>query len=147
MLLTIIMGVFNLLFGCAQSGGERRFKSPQEYNEIRDHQIATVSQTINQLRKYGIKDQTVQKLQYYFYTNTEKKAAALCQGLATLGYQGKYDRSASDKRLFAIIGETSPMRMDGQTVLDWTIRMCDLGQEYDCEYDGWATEVPQTGGS
>jgi hypothetical protein len=28
-------------------------------------------------------------------------------------------------------------------VLDWTSRMCDVGREHDCEFDGWGTNPKQ----
>jgi len=67
----------------------------------------------------------------------------LVQALARLGYTGSHDHSASDKKQFVVTGWTSRMKMDDQTVLDWTGCMCDVGHEHDCEFDGWGTNPKQ----
>jgi hypothetical protein len=35
------------------------------------------------------------------------------------------------------------MKMDEQTVLEWTGHMCGVGQQHDCEFDGWGTNPQQ----
>jgi hypothetical protein len=67
----------------------------------------------------------------------------LTQALAAIGYAGSYDHSASDKKQFVVTGWTLPIKMDNQTVFDWTDRMCDTGHEHDCELDGWGTNPKQ----
>jgi len=100
-------------------------------------------QTLAELGKYGINDQTQLKLEYFFYTDMEDKARALAQKLADLGYEAAYDHSASDAKQFVVTGWTTRMKMDEQSVLDWSGRMCDLGYEDDCEFDGWGTNPQQ----
>ena len=100
-------------------------------------------QTMAQLRSFGVTGQTRLKLEYFFYTNSEEKAEALAETLAGMGYDGGYSVSSEDDSLFLINGWTSPISMDDPTVTDWTARMCDLGQEHDCEFDGWGTEPDQ----
>src|SRR5213593_749761 len=131
----IIMGFFSSLFGCKQGGGDGRFQTDEAYTENRAKQLAMTPQTLAQLRKDEVTDQTLRKLEYFFYTNTKEKAAALAQKLADMGYTASYDHSASDKKQFVVTGWTSRMMMDDQTVLDWTGRMCDAGHEHDCEFD------------
>ena len=141
--LLITMGFFSTLFGCKQGGGDGRFQSEEAYAQNRARQLTMTPQTVAQLRKYGVTGESQLKLEYFFYTNTKEKAAALAQALATLGYTGSYDHSASDKKQFVVTGWTSRMKMDDQTVLDWTGRMCDAGHEHDCEFDGWGTNPKQ----
>jgi len=100
--------------------------------------------TMTQLRKFNVTDQSQLKLEYFFYTNTEGKAAALAEALGNLGYVGNADRFATGKRPYVINGWTAKMNMDDQTVLNWTAQMCDLGQQHDCEFDGWGTNPKQT---
>jgi hypothetical protein len=99
--------------------------------------------TMTQLRKFGVTDASQLKLEYFFYTNTQEKAAALAQALADMQYAGGHDRSATDKRQFVINGWTSKISMGDQAVLDWTAQMVDLGQQHDCEFDGWGTNPKQ----
>ena len=141
--LSITMGFFSTLFGCRQGGGDGRFQSEAAYAENRSRQLTMTPQTVAQLRKYSVTDESQLKLEYFFYTNTKEKAAALSQALTALGYTGGFDRSASDKKQFVVTGWTSRMKMDDQTVLDWTGRMCDAGHEHDCEFDGWGTNPKQ----
>jgi hypothetical protein len=137
------MGILSSLFGSRQDGGDGRFQTDEAYQQSRANQLTMAPQTIAQLRNFGVTDQSQLKLEYFFYTNTKEKAAALAQKLAALGYAGSYDRSAGNKRQFVITGWTSRMNMDDQTVLDWTGRMCDVGHEHDCEFDGWGTNPKQ----
>jgi len=141
--LLITMGFFSTLFGCKPGGGDGRFQSDAAYAENRARQLTMTPQTVAQLRKYGVTRESQLKLEYFFYTNTREKAETLAQKLAQMGYTGSFDHSASDKKQFLVNGWTSPMKMDGQTVLDWTARMCDVGHEHDCEFDGWGTNPKQ----
>lgn len=100
-------------------------------------------QTIARLRSLGVTEESRLKLEYFFYTNTKEKAAALAQKLADLGYADSCDNAATNKKEFLINGWTSPMKMDDKTVLDWTASMCDLGREHDCDFDGWGTYAEQ----
>jgi hypothetical protein len=141
--LLLIMGFFSTLFGCKPDGGNGRFQSEAAYADNRSRQLTMTPQTVAQLRTYGVTDDSQLKLEYFFYTDTKEKAAALAQKLTGLGYSGGYDHSASDKKQFVITGWTSPIKMDDKTVLDWTGRMCDVGHEHDCEFDGWGTNPKQ----
>jgi len=137
------MGFLSTLFGCKPSGGGGCFQSDAASADNRAQQLIMTPQTLAQLRKYGVTDESQLKLEYFFYTNTREKAAALAQKLADMGYAGSYDHSANDKKQFVVTGWTSPIKMDDKTVLDWTGRMCDVGQRHDCEFDGWGTNPKQ----
>ena len=140
--LVIFMGFFSTLFGC-KPGSAGPFQSESAYAENRSRQLTMIPQTVAQLRTYGVTDESQLKLEYFFYTNTKEKAAALAQKLTDMGYTGSYDHSASDKKQFVVTGWTLPMRVDEKTVLDWTGLMCDAGHEHDCEFDGWGTNPKQ----
>jgi hypothetical protein len=142
-LLLITMGLFSSLFGGKQ-GGDGHFQTEEAYAQNRARQLAMTPQTVAQLRKYAVTEESQLKLEYFFYTNTKEKAAVLAQKLTDMGYTGSYDHSASDKRQFVVTGWTSRLKMDDKAVLDWTARMCDLGHEHDCEFDGWGTNPKQT---
>jgi hypothetical protein len=165
------MGIFSSLFGCKQGGADGRFRTEEAYAQNRTRQLGMTPQRVGLLRKYGITEQSQLKLKYFFYTNTKEKAAALAQKLTDMGYTavfdhsgyfllnrrkaaalgqkltgmgytGIFDHSASDKRRFVVAGWTSRMKMDDQTVLAWTGRMCDVGREDDCEFDVWFPKKP-----
>src|SRR5881392_3332570 len=98
--LLIIMGLFSTLFGCKPGGGDGPFQSESAYAKNRSRQLTMTPETVAQLRKYGVKDESQLKLEYFFYTNTKEKASALAQRLADQGYTGTYDHSASDRKQF-----------------------------------------------
>ena len=141
--LLITMGLFNSLFGGKRGGGDGPFQTEESYAQNRARQLEMTPQTVAQLRKYDVTKESQLKLEYFFYTNTKEKAAVLAQKLTDMDYTGSYDHSASDKKQFVVTGWTSRMKMDDETVLDWTARMCDLGHEHDCEFDGWGTNPKQ----
>jgi hypothetical protein len=137
------MGLFNTLFGSKSGGGDGRYRSDEAHAKNRSRQLTMTPQTVARLRKFGVTDESQLKLEYFFYTNTKEKAAALAQKLTELGYAGGYDHAATNKKEFVVNGWTSPMTMDDKTVLDWTASMCDLGREHDCDFDGWGTNPKQ----
>jgi hypothetical protein len=137
------MGLFSMLFESKSGGGDGRYRSDEAHAKNRSRQLTMTPQTVAQLRNYGVTDERQLKLEYFFYTNTKPKAAALAQKLADMGYAGGYDHAATNKNEFVIKGWTSPMKMDDKTALDWTASMCDLGQEHDCDFDGWGTNPKQ----
>ena len=122
--------------------GFRRYVAEQSFEENLDRQIAMSRQAIEQLRKYGISDSTVLRLEFFFYTNTEKKAHDLAESLKKLNYKVETERSESDRELFLITGWTVPLKMDESTVEAWTEQMVTLGYTHDCEFDGWGT-IPE----
>ncbi|MEM0926835.1 MAG: ribonuclease E inhibitor RraB, partial [Planctomycetota bacterium] len=119
------------------------FVSESEHKQNRAKQITMAPQTMEQLRGYGVTDDSELKLEYFFYTNTKKKAESLAHELAELGYDGGHDVAAGDPSQFVITGWTTPMNMSDETVVEWTGKMCDLGQKFDCEFDGWGTNPNQ----
>ena len=78
-------------------------------------------------------------VEYFFFTNDEGKAKSLAETLKVRGYEPDYGPSATDSAIFVVTGWTPKMKMDDQTVIQWTESMCLLGYEHDCEFDGWGT--------
>jgi hypothetical protein len=83
-------------------------------------------QTLAELRKYGVTDETQLKIEYFFYTDTEQKAAALSEDLRQMGYSGEYRPSVSDPKIFIVNGWTTKMSMDESIVVGWARQMCEL---------------------
>ncbi|GAA5484846.1 hypothetical protein Hsar01_04099 [Haloferula sargassicola] len=98
---------------------------------------------MEQLRGYGVTDESKLKLEYFFYTNTKEKAESLAKELAGRGYIGDFDVAASDSSQFVITGWTPPMAMSDEVVVGWTGEMCEIGYKFDCEFDGWGTNPNQ----
>jgi hypothetical protein len=120
-----------------------RYVSEAAFSELRTKQTVMAPQTICQLRKYDVTDDTELKLEFFFYTNTEEKASELDDILKKKGYEVKRMPAAHDKDLQVITGWTRKMKMTDAIVIAWTREMCELGYASDCEFDGWGTDPKQ----
>lgn len=122
---------------------QKRFIDEQAHEENRRGQLAMSPATMAQLRAYDVTPETRLRLEFFFYTNTAAKGRSLAQRLSDMGYDATHRRAAQDKRLHLVTGWTTPLTMSDQAVTDWTERMCNLGYECDCEFDGWGTNPAQ----
>ena len=136
-----LMGLIATLLGCG--AGDERFVSEKTFQKNLASQVAMAPQTLAQLRQYDVSEQTELKLEYFFYTDTAAKAAALAGVLSQKGYTVEHGPSAGDKKLFIVTGWTRPMLMNEPTVVEWTRQMCRIGFEHDSEFDGWGTNPEQ----
>jgi hypothetical protein len=131
------MGLLRKFFGSNVVGPCR---SESDHAKNRSKQLEISPQTVAVLREHGVTDEKVLPLEFFFYTNADEKAATLSVELSALGYSASHGRSASAKNEYVINGWTNPVRMDENSVLEWTAQMCDMGAKYDCEFDGWGTD-------
>lgn len=120
-----------------------RYVIESAFSENRTKQTVMAPQTMGQLRKCGVTDETELKLEFFFYTNTEAKALELAEILKKKGYRVEQKPAAQDKTLQVITGWTGKMRMTDAIVIAWTREMCELGYASDCEFDGWGTNPKQ----
>ena len=132
------MGFFDF-FKSKPSNGN--FVSEASFNKNKALQIRTNLQTIKQLRKYDVTNDTERKLEYFFYTNTAEKAEQLATEIEKLNYSVKHGVSASDKNIFVVSGWTTQMKMSEEIINHWTNQMCELGFKFDCDFDGWGTDT------
>ena len=149
----IAVGFISSLFGChkpsesssgrAEDSATESFVSASDYEQNRINQMSMAPRTMEQLRGHGVTVTTELKLEYFFYTDSKVKAEVLASKLDELGYNGGHDVAAGDSSQFVITGWTTPMLMSDRVVVDWAAEMCDLGYEFDCEFDGWGTNPSQ----
>jgi regulator of RNase E activity RraB len=130
-------------FGNPFSRKPGRFVSEEASEANKAGQSQMTPMTMAELRKIGVTEDRQLKLEYFFYTNTSEKAAALAAELEALGYEGDYQVSASNKKQYLITGWTQAMPMDVEIVASWARRMCEIGYRHDCEFDGWGTTPAQ----
>jgi hypothetical protein len=100
-------------------------------------------QTLAHLRQYNVTPEQALKLEFFFYTNTARKASALAKALKELKYEVERRPSAPGEKIQLITGWSLPMLMREDVVIDWTKRMCTVGFENDCDFDGWGTSPAQ----
>jgi hypothetical protein len=133
------MGLFSFL----KNDRNKQFVSALAFENQVAKQIQMTPLTMKELRKITINEDKELKLEYFFYTNTAQKANAFAQELEKLNYEGRSGQSAGDKKLFIITGWTTKMKMEDAIVSNWTKTMCELGFNFDCEFDGWGTTPDQ----
>jgi hypothetical protein len=127
------MGLFSI-FGSK----DNRYVSESAFKESVMKQKEMNSQTIAQLRNYGVDDKSHLSLEFFFYTDKQNKASDLAIELKKLNYNLEtVDQSAGDPKLWAITGWTTPIKMDIGSVTNWTQKMCQIGFDNDCNFDGW----------
>ena len=132
------MGIFDFL-----KNKPRRFIEEANHRRNLEQQREMTPQIVSQLRLYDVTADSRLRLEYFFYTDTAEKAAALARRLSLLGYSAETGRSGYDEKIRVITGWTNPLEMSAIEVLDWVERMCHLGFEFDCEFDGWGTNPDQ----
>lgn len=134
------MGLFNFFKPKLTDG---QFVTEAAFRSNRNKQMQMTPQTLDQLRKINVSPEKELKLEFFFYTNTAGKAEMLATEIEKTGYSVQHGISAEDKKLFIVTGWTTKMKMTNEVVEQWTKRMCEVGYEYDCEFDGWGTEPDQ----
>jgi regulator of RNase E activity RraB len=100
-------------------------------------------QTLEQLRKINVGADKELKLEFFFYTNSLDKAAALSAELKKLNYESDHGLAAGSKTQYLVNGWTTKMKMSDQVVSNWTKEMCEISYKFDCEFDGWGTNPDQ----
>jgi hypothetical protein len=139
------MGIFGSLFGRSKGDSDKpqRYVSESALRKNLARQTIMSPQTVAQLRKHGVTDATNLKLEFFFYTDKEPKGQALAKALGGLHYKVECEPAAGETHLILVTGWTTPLKMTDGLVVAWTEKMCQLGYEHDCEFDGWGTNPNQ----
>lgn len=120
-----------------------KFVTDEKYRSNLANMLKVTPQTLAQLREHNISDESTLKLEYFFYSNNEDNAIKLVNRLKSEGYSVEFGPSAGDRKLLVVTGWTIPMKMDEANILKWTEDMCNIGYEFDCDFDGWGTNLQQ----
>jgi regulator of RNase E activity RraB len=137
----LTMGLLSILFGCGDGSG--RYHSQAEYESNLEAQAALTPQTMEQLHGIGVASDAELRLEFFFYTDTEEKAAKLAGALKDKGYDARSELAAAADGSFVVTGWTTKITMDTPVVVEWTKEMCGLGYSHDAEFDGWGTTPEQ----
>lgn len=133
------MGLFSI-FG----NKDNRYVSESAFKKSIAKQKQINSQTLTQLGKYGVGNESQLSLEFFFYTDQQDKASNLAIELKKLNYNiDTVGKSAGDTKLWAVTGWTIPIKMDITSVTKWTEQMCKIGFDNDCDFDGWGTNPDQ----
>src|SRR5713101_7016590 len=85
----------------------RRYVSETAFRENLAKQTTMSPQTIAQLRKHGVTDDAILRLEFFFYTDAESKAQGLAESLQGLNYHLESKPWARAGRLFVVTGWTT----------------------------------------
>jgi regulator of RNase E activity RraB len=121
----------------------KRYFSRKAFEKNLERQLSMTPQTVKQLRGYGVTPEKELRLEFFFYTDTAEKAAALAAELLTRKYEVQHGPAAGGDKTQIVKGWTPKMPMNDRAVLDWTREMCTVGYTHDCEFDGWGTNPTQ----
>jgi hypothetical protein len=92
-------------------------------------------------KQYGGKKKE-SSVEFFFYTDTEDKAANLVIELSKLGYE-IYGIYPPEEKIpdWSITGATTSLCMHEQELTTWCEKMNQLGFETDCRFDGWGALI------
>jgi len=100
-----------------------------------------VPMVLEQLREEKGRELGFMKLDFYFGANELVNANFLCARLRSFKYIVEPLTDLAVSGQFGIRGVSTGVEMDNKTVIDWCTKMCVLGYEYGCNFEGWgATE-------
>jgi hypothetical protein len=118
-----------------------RFWSKEAYQRTLAEQLKMGSQSLERLADLSVGTEDEFKLEFYFRTDSRRKALKLVGDLEELGCQADPQPSHADERLTIVTGWTPPLIMTPAMLQTWTQRMCRLGFQCDCKFDGWGTTL------
>lgn len=131
------MGIFGLF-------GNKKYVSDSALKSSLRKQSEMNSQTLSQLSNHGVGIESELKLEFFFYTNEQDKASNLAIDLKAMDYKIEtVDKAAGDDKLWVVSGWTNEIKMNLNSVTEWTTKMCNIGFEHDCDFDGWGTNPDQ----
>ena len=127
------------------TGRPRRFVTSEHLRKNLDRQKPANAEILAKLAELGVSSQDELPLEYFFYTDSAHKGRALATDLRRLGYRAKSEPSPSNGRQTVVTGWTTPVLMSEPVVNGWTRHMCQLGYHFDCDFNGWGTNIPPAG--
>ena len=120
---------------------DTRYVTEEAFKENSLKQSAATSQVLGLLKKHSLSDANLRCLEFFFYTNTIDKAKLLAVELQKKEYSAAYRKSGHGNKSFVITGWTRKISIGDSALATWAKEMCELGYKYDCEFDGWGTDI------
>ena len=132
------MGIINF-----HTPKNKRHVSEASFQTNAQRQSAAAPQVLGILKRHSLSDTNLRCLEFFFYTNTIEKAKSLAAELKKKEYTIAYREAGYPKNQFVITGWTRKISIEQNALSDWVKDMCEIGYKYDCEFDGWGTDVDQ----
>jgi len=114
---------------------EDRYVTESAFNNNLQKQLRKSAQAIYQYREINASEEKELKLEYFFYTNKAEKAEALTKEIEKLNYNVSQSFYDEEKKVYVISGWTTKMKITDEVVKKWANQMCELGYQFDCEFD------------
>jgi hypothetical protein len=121
--------------------GSKRYWTKEAFQRTLAEQLQRSPVALQRLAELSVGSEDQFKLEYLFRTDSRRKATVLAGDLEEHGCQVEQERSAADERLIIVTGWTPPLAMSPAILKIWTERMCRLGFQCDCRFEGWITTV------
>lgn len=110
------------------------------YNHNNRNHKSGASLALNMMHKLADEEEKKLPVEFFFYTNSIEKAKGLVSEIVKLQYEVYgYKPCSYDASRFAITGCTPAIKMNEKAMAAWVEKMCELGYQYDCQFDGWGT--------
>lgn len=119
----------------------KRFWTNDASQQALARQLQNGRLMLDRLAELNIGTEDDLKMEFFFRTDTRRKALALCGDLEEVGCRVEQERSATGDGLIFVTGWTPPMSMTYTVLEMWTERMCRLGYQHDCRFDGWGSTL------
>lgn len=74
-------------------------------------------------------------MEYFFYTNKAENTEALTKEIEKLNYTVSRSFYDEEKKVFVVSGWTTKIKITDEVVKKWANQMCELGYQFDCEFD------------
>lgn len=132
------MGIINF-----HTPNNKRHVSEESFRTNTQRQAAAAPQVLGIIKQHSLSDTNLRCLEYFFYTNTIEKAKLLAAELHKKEYSVAFREDGYRKNQFVITGWTRKISIEQNALSNWVNEMCELGYKYDCEFDGWGTDVDQ----
>ena len=119
------------------------YVTEEAFKENSSKQVEAVTTVLRVLRKHSLSDTNLRSLEFFFYTNTIENAKLLAMELQKKEYSVSCRKSGHGNKSFVITGWTRKISIGDSALAAWAKEMCELGYKYDCEFDGWGTNIDQ----
>lgn len=114
---------------------EDRYVTESAFNNNLQKQLRKSAQAIYQYREINASEEKELKLEYFFYTNKSENAEALTKEIRKLNYSVNRSIYDEEKKVFVVTGWTTKMKITDEVIKKWPKQMCQLGYQFDCEFD------------
>lgn len=120
----------------------RKFVSEEDYKKNLATQLDLSPRTLKTLLEdHGVSPNQKIRLEFFFYSDSDKNLSLLSIELKKLGYSTDWHELEDQEGIYILSGWTAPIQMNEVSLLSWTKQMVDVGYAADCDFDGWGTDL------